>query len=482
MRLWPDTLVGRTVVVLLAGVVLSNVVGLGFFVADRLDVVHDRGEQLAGRVAAAAGLMERVPPRDRRRVLRHLGGPLLRMDWAPRPWATDNGGDWRTGFVRRAVLDELEPQYAERLRIAIVEAGPPEPRRAVRDEDEDREAEGDWRVFRRPPHDHHEPGRRWWASRSGSALLGSLQLGDGSWLNFAAPSATFRPFWGRPAFPLALVTTVLVLAVSGWAVWRATRPLADLAQAAERFGTDVDAPPVSESGPREVRRAAESFNEMQWRLQRMVRDRTQMLAAISHDLRTPITRMKLRAEFVEDAEQQRKMLGDLDEMEAMIGAVLAFARDDATREPHKPLDLAALLQGVCDDASDAGGEATYEGPDHMRLDGRPLALKRAFANLVDNAVKYGGGAHVSLAEGDHSVTVTVDDDGPGLDAADLERVFDPFVRVEGSRSRETGGTGLGLAVVRAAVRAHGGEVTLANRAEGGLRAAVLLPRTCGGES
>ncbi len=244
----------------------------------------------------------------------------------------------------------------------------------------------------------------------------------------------------------------------------------------------MNAPPLEETGPLEVERAAHAFNRMQEQVQRMIRDRTQMLGAISHDLRTPLTRLRLRAELIEDEEQQRKTIADLEEMQAMIAAALGFARDEAAVEQAAPLDLAALLQTICDEAADAGADVIYDGPEHARCIGRPTTLKRALANLVENAVRYGDRARVTLAIEPTRLRISVDDDGPGMPAAELERVFQPFYRLETSRSRATGGVGLGLALVRAAVDAHGGQVELANRPGGGLRATVLLPLSIGAAS
>jgi hypothetical protein len=208
-----------------------------------------------------------------------------------------------------------------------------------------------------------------------------------------------------------------------------------------------------------------------------------MLAAIGHDLRTPITRLRLRAEFMEDDEQRRKMLSDLDEMEAMVAATLAFARDDAAAEPTVPLDLAALVRTVLDEAADSRPdlpeEATaYDGPEHMTVQARPVALKRALANLVGNALAYGGAARTRLvpaAGRGAPLKLLIEDDGPGIPSAELERVFQPFHRLEGSRNRETGGSGLGLTIARNILRAHGGDVVLANRPGGGLVATASLP-------
>jgi signal transduction histidine kinase len=264
-----------------------------------------------------------------------------------------------------------------------------------------------------------------------------------------------------------------------WTVRRLTAPVRTLARAAEALGRDVNAPPLPEDGPSEVATAAVAFNTMAARIRRFVQDRTELLTAIGHDLRTPITRLKLRAEFMEDDEQRRKMLIDLEELEAMVSATLAFGRDATSAEQVTPLDLAELLRTIIDEASDAWPEMVeklrYEGPSHLTIRARTLALKRALANLVANAVNYGGGAVVRLTQLSGMVTIEIEDDGPGIPPQELDRAFEPFHRGEPSRNRETGGVGLGLPIARNILRAHGGDVTLANRSTGGLRATVTLP-------
>jgi signal transduction histidine kinase len=214
---------------------------------------------------------------------------------------------------------------------------------------------------------------------------------------------------------------------------------------------------------------------MQTRVKRFIQDRTQMLAAISHDLRTPITRLRLRAEFMEDDQERERMLSDLAEMEAMISATLAFARDDAANEPVSYIDVAAVLASLCADQELAGSDVVYSGPDSFQLIARPIALKRAVNNIVDNAVKYGKRAHLTFQPLSDEVCIFVDDEGPGINRSDSERVFEPFTRLESSRSRETGGTGLGLTISRNAARSMGGDLELINRPEGGLRVKIALP-------
>jgi hypothetical protein len=311
-------------------------------------------------------------------------------------------------------------------------------------------------------------------------MIVGLHLPEGDWLNVTVRVDPPRP-WHSPTFLWAFVLmTAAAALLTLWAVRRMTAPVATLAKAAEALGRDVNAPPLPEDGPSEVATAAAAFNTMAARIRRFVQDRTEMLTAIGHDLRTPITRLKLRAEFMEDDEQRRKMLIDLEELEAMVSATLAFGRDAKSTEPVSPLDLPELLRTILDEATDAWPEVTekvaYEGPSHLTVRARPLSLKRALANLVANAVNYGGSARMRLTlPANGTLVIEVEDDGPGIAPQELDRVFEPFHRGEPSRNRETGGVGLGLPIARNIFRAHGGDVTLANRPTGGLRATVTLP-------
>ena len=268
---------------------------------------------------------------------------------------------------------------------------------------------------------------------------------------------------------------VIVLAVSVWAVRRVTAPLGLLAGAADRLGRDVTAEPMAETGTIEMQRAARAFNRMQERLRRLIESRTQMLAALSHDLRTPLTLLRLRTEEVTDTGERDKMLTTIGEMDEMIGTTLAFARDEVRAEPRRRVDIAALLESVVDDMADAGLPVTMTPAASLIHHCQPGALKRAITNLLDNAVKYGKRAQAAIATRGKTIEITIDDDGPGIPDAELPRVFQPFYRVEESRSRDTGGTGLGLAIAQSIVQAHGGELTLANRPSGALRACIKLP-------
>jgi signal transduction histidine kinase len=271
------------------------------------------------------------------------------------------------------------------------------------------------------------------------------------------------------------IMAIIILGVSAWAVRRVTAPLAALATAAERLGHDVSGPQLPEVGSIETRQAARAFNDMQVRLRNLIDNRTRLLAAISHDLRTPLTLLRLRTETVENAQERDKMLGTIAEMDAMIGATLQLARDQNAGEPRQPIDLTSLLQGVVDEMRDAGFSVHLQSAGPTMYASQPAALKRAVRNLLDNAVKYGKSGTVEIHRASKAIEINIDDEGPGIPQQELTRVREPFYRLDESRSRDTGGVGLGLAIAQSIVQAHGGTLTLSNRPEGGLRATIALP-------
>lgn len=253
-------------------------------------------------------------------------------------------------------------------------------------------------------------------------------------------------------------------------------PLKQLAKAAKRFSDEMHTTPVPLTGPKEVREAAQSFNHMQAHIQRFVEERMQLIAAISHDLRTPLTRLRLRVESLLDAEQKQKALSDIDDMSAMIQSTLVFIREDSVKESNIKTDIASLICSICDDSSDTIGPAQYIGPSHCVLNCKPIAIKRTISNLVENAIKYGQQAKVELRSEEQQIKIMVTDQGPGIPEHELENVFIPFYRIEKSRNRETGGVGLGLSVARTLIQAHRGEIQLKNAIPSGLRVEITLPK------
>lgn len=275
---------------------------------------------------------------------------------------------------------------------------------------------------------------------------------------------------------LPLCAVVAIALFSIWVARGVVRPLDDLAAAAEKLGRDRELSLVGEFSTPELRAIGNSFNAMQLRLKRFVDDRLQMIAAISHDLRTPLTRLRLFAEFVPDPDQRRQVLSDINDMEEMVSATLTFASNTLKDEPRNAIDLAAMLISLCDTAADSGSAVSYDGPDHAPFHGKPVAMRRAFANLIDNGCKFANLVQVSLCETDTGLSVTVADDGPGIPADQRDEAFRPFARLETSRNRQTGGTGLGLTIAQDVVLAHHGQITLGDSTSGGLLVTVTLPK------
>jgi two-component system osmolarity sensor histidine kinase EnvZ len=303
----------------------------------------------------------------------------------------------------------------------------------------------------------------------------AVRLLDRSWVVFSAPAR----IWGLSQTSRWLIWMLfLAVSISLFTVLAARRfagPIKELATAVRGFGVNPQAPAIPESGPRELRQVIRTFNEMKAQIQKFVSYRTMMLAAISHDLRTPLTRMRLRGEFIEDAEQQARLFRDVDEMQAMVEGALAFFRDDAVSEPTTTFDLANVLLTITNDYADQKIEVRYEGPMHAVYQGRPFALKRAFSNLVENAIKYATPPAIELVRESNAYVVLIRDRGPGIPDHALANVFLPYYRVEKSRNRNTGGVGLGLTVAQAIVQGHGGEIRLRSCLSGGLEARIALP-------
>lgn len=321
--------------------------------------------------------------------------------------------------------------------------------------------------------------RSWDRKRPGPGigLRASIRLQDGNWLNVVSILHAPPRNWGGPGMISFLVSAIAIIIIVTWLVRRTMRPLRDLTAAASAVGRGDRPAPLEETGPRDIRNLIAAFNTMRDRVDRFVNDRMHMLAALSHDLRTPLTTLRLRAELLEDEEERERFIATLDELQAMTEEVLAFIRSEAETEAAVPSDLNALARAVVDEK--AQGEkplAFTPAEDLPAVLCRPIAVKRALRNLIDNAIRHGSSVDVRIEPGQDSVTLVVLDDGPGMAEEDLERAFDPFVRLDPARGAESGGVGLGLSICRSIARSQGGDVRLANRPEGGLRAELSLPR------
>jgi len=435
-RFWMRSLTGQWIALTLVALAASQILFYYIYRAEQARTVLElRRDEFLGRAAAVARLMNTVDPGLHPEILRATNTGVVRF------WLTDEGPGnimtWQTSASEK-LLESPRPPEASALMA--------QPRaRWEKPQGEDRFGEPKARMMHL---------KDW----NGFGLV--VPIKDGLWLNavYAKPGTVTGPPW---FYYLSLaITAVLLSLVSVLLVRKLARPLRRLTDSAERLGRGEEVPPLPEEGADDVRRMTVAFNRMQSRLRRFVEDRTRMVAAISHDLRTPITSMRLRAEFIEDEETREKMISSLDEMKTMAESTLAFAREEAVNEETRAIDINALLGSLCADLSEIGWNVEFSEGERVVWRCRPDAMRRAFRNVIENAVRYGGYAKVKAEASHDGLDVTVEDGGPGISSEDRERVFDPFVRLEDSRNRETGGAGLGLSIARSILRNHGGEIEL----------------------
>ena len=463
-RFIPRGLFGQTLFVLLAGLVVSNLVGSWIYSMDRGQIVRAvGGVVITQRIINLTRLVRDAPHEWRARIVAASSDQTFNVALATKPPQTS--------------VTEADAPAAEALKQLLAEQlsadGSVAPLVSVS------QPRGMMVGLAQRMMDRN-PMMRGVGGLGPLAGFRELQVAvpmqDGQWLTFV----TVLPESGR-AFSLRFLVSMGIMAlitllVTLWVVRRVTAPLTALAQAAQRLGEDLNAPPMPETGTVETQQAARAFNVMQSRLRRMIDDRTKMLAAISHDFRTPLTLLRLRVESVEDSAEREKMLSTIADLDSMVAATLEFASGSAQRAPRRLTDLTALMASITDDLADSGLPVSTDAAQPVLSECDPASLKRALTNLTDNAVQYGGRATTTIRETAEGIEITIDDTGPGIPEEELTHVFEPLYRLESSRSRETGGMGLGLAIVQSIVRAHGGRLTLSNRPKGGLRALVALPK------
>ena len=459
MRLAPKSLAGQLTLLLLLALAVAQGIAFALFAWERIEAVrHAQRDNAVVRAASVARLLRDTPPALHESVVAAASTGLTRFSLSQEPLVKETGAGERAAAIARDLSAALGTA-TESVRVAPLWT------RHLDDDDWD----DDWDDDHHGDHDHgpRHKGPDWFTA--------SVALGDGRWLNVAVGPPPGAPPWGW-TFVLTFLLSALGIAVVAVLAGRhIAKPMRSLAAAAGRFGRGEAVDDLPEAGPVETRETVRAFNRMRGRLDRYVRDRTAMLAAISHDLRTPITSLRLHAEFVEDGETRAKIVAALDEMQRMTEDTLAFIREDMHREETRTVDLHALLDSIAADLSELGHDIAVADSDRVLVACRPAALRRALRNLLENAATYGALATARIDRDGSGVRVVIEDEGPGVPEGDLERVFEPFVRLEASRSRDTGGSGLGLAIARSIVRGHGGDVHLENRAEGGLRATVALP-------
>ena len=463
-RRWsPQSITAQILLLALAGLILAQVLGLQIYRSERdeaLGLVNSRNAMI--RLSSVVRLLSSSPPELHEEILRASRSETLMMRIQDVPLSPSEHNQQYEDVLRR-LLDypnNLSVQIsAERVRDQLPPTMFQQMHQQMRD------GQGHNRTGLPPP--------PFW--QRDVRLYGSVELLDGRWLNFSSLADREPPTWSVRALLSLLLVALLIGAVLVVLLRRITRPLKLLVQQAEQFGRGAAIPPLSESGPLEVAETLAAFNRMQLRLNRFVQDRTQMLAAISHDLRTPLTSLRLRCEFLPDGEDRDRMLQTLAQMESMLHATLSFARDEHQGEENRNVDLVSLLHSLCDDYEDNGQPVECYAEGKRVYQCRPEVLRRVLQNLINNALKYAGDAEVSLESTATAILIRVRDHGEGIPDDQLEAVFKPFFRLDTARNTEDGSVGLGLAIARTLIHQHGGELRLSNAPDGGLLAEIQLP-------
>lgn len=470
MRFLPKTLFGRILMAMFCGLLAVQSVGVWLMLEDRARFGERLlGEYVAQRIGGILVILDDAQAAERVRLVRALSTAPVRLslDEAWQEGEVEKSEDSKA-FVGRIEREIERPMPLQVLSILSVERrGEIRPREKSEGLPRRESREVAAGRFERQGRGMHGPFL---------VVTGQAKLTDGTVVTFrrALPQPSLE--WPIRALALLAVLGLFVAFVAGWALRKVTRPLASLADAASGLARDLNRPPLPETGPQEVARAAQAFNAMQRDLRRYLETRAHALAGVSHDLRLPLTRLRLRLERLPEGELRSKIEDDIAEMDAMIGSTLEYLGAGSAAEKPVRLNLNALLEGVVEDMEPLGAHIIVDGEASAPILAQPQAIRRCVANLLENARRYGG-TDIDLRvrdEGDN-VEIRVEDRGPGIPAADIERVFEPYVRLEASRARHTGGTGLGLAIARAIARANGGDITLEPRIGGGLAAVLRLP-------
>ncbi|MCW8977747.1 MAG: ATP-binding protein [Marinobacter sp.] len=471
MRLWPRRAGGQLALLLILVLLVAQVITIVILAGERQGALRSASlEHVLQRVADGYTLADTTDPERQERIPRALSSPTLRLSIDPAPYLTED----QSSDMRRRLAEELGLPMAQ-VRTAMEADGDD----CLRDRDDhrDRERHDDEDDEHHEYEEHRDDDDHHDERHECPPVLGvSLALSSGQWFNARALPSAPSWLWLKATLTSVGITAVLLTLTLLLAVRRILRPINELSQAAHAFGRGEKVR-IPEKGPEDVREVTRAFNQMQDQVGRAQEDRARLLAALAHDLRTPITSMRLRVEMLPEGEDRDRLLDSLREMQHLAEATLDFIRGTTT-EQHRRYDLATLLDSLCGDLQEMGLAVHCDDSPRCVLQGQPEAVKRALRNLIENAVNYGEQAEVTLATTDTEAVVTIVDQGPGILEADRERVFEPFYRLEHSRSRETGGAGLGLAIARTLIRGMGGDIRLGAGPGGqGLQVSVTLPKT-----
>ena len=483
MKLWPRSLFGQILLTLILGLFIVQLIGAFLVWRERSDfATRIAGYHAAVRIAGIVFLLEQSTPQGRPALAKALSVPPVKIV-LDQPWekSVEPASEDTQAFLNR-LNTKLDKNY-EIQAITVMRQS----NRPSFPSGNDRNYRG---MADNPEAQHH--GRRWQENRQDSSAMSAgparmmrmlqsawvqVRLSDGQIVTFEHLLTKEATDWPHQLFILLTLTGILVAILSAWLVGYLTRPLRLLSNAARGLGKNIHQKPLPETGPDEVIQAAKAFNTMQKEIIQYLETRSQTLAALSHDLRLPITRIRLRIESVTDGQVKQKLEDDLEDIDTMIDNTLAFLRAGKSTEEVKPINLSAMIDSLSDDMEALGASISVSGQISQPVQAQPQALRRSFGNLLDNARRYGDGTiEVELSEDANHARVLIHDRGPGVSDENKDRVFEPYVRLESSRAKHTGGSGLGMATARTTIRSYGGNITLTDRAGGGLTVEIRLPR------
>ena len=453
---FPDSLRGQLVLLIVVALVIAQALSVWLFVDERsLAVRTAQGLEAAARAANVARLIDEAPASLHSSILRAANSPFVRFSISDTP-EVDHLNHSDGGGLADRIGALMAPDAPREIRVELhdLASGTPD--------------------MTQVPADMAQMHRAMMGGALSTVEMRlAIALADGTWLNVSTRFQKPPLQWPWAQAVTFVATAALVLIAACWFILtRITGPLTRLSASAEDFGRGEPGAPLVARGPSEVRHLTEAFNRMQSRLIRFISDRTRLLASLSHDLKSPLTAMRVRAEMVEEGEDRERLIASIDEMRDMVEATLSFARGMAESEPSEPVDLAAFLRQL---RTDMAVDFALEAGSGLKVRIRPRAMRRALRNVIENALRYGGSAAVTAQHAGNVIQIVVTDQGTGIPETEFERVFEPFYRLEKSRSRETGGSGLGFSIARSIVQAHGGTITLENQAGGGLAVRIELP-------
>ncbi len=461
-RFIPSSLIGKISLIMLAGLLFELIIALQIFSSDREQMLNlSTANNTLGRISALVNVLERTPQALHYDIIEAAQGSGLMLDLDNTAVINQN----QRQDLSKKIQRNLASNSTYHINIKSISSG------------HHHRSNSDNMSMNHMSTKHMS---RMKSTQYKTQLMGSVQLGNRYWLNFSSAIDKQSLRWSWLTILALITVAVFTISAMFLVVKRALNPIKDLATAAQKMGQERDFTPLKVAGPDEILPTINAFNNMQTNLSQFVDDRTKMLAAISHDLRTPITSMRLRLEFIEHNDDQKHLLATLANMEAMITATLNFARDDAQQEPSQTLELTSLLQTISDDYQDQGYQICLSAPQKVVSRLSPIAFRRVMENLINNSFYYGIGSEETLVElccyqKETEIVIQVLDNGVGIQEDELERVFKPFVRLDSERDTSSSSVGLGLSISRSIIQGHGGTLKLRNRDQGGLCAEIRLP-------